>query len=169
VPDLLQLFGTSKKNGVLSIAGDQSGHIYLRQGRIVFAAIEGAEKLGPRKAFFRIIAWQTGRFVLEQASEQKHPDELTGPTEALLMEGLRQLDELRRIQPDLPPQTAAIELVRPLEARLRDLSPEQLDVLQTALEGGTVENLLDHSPLTDRDTAEAVLHLMKHQYLRLVS
>jgi pSer/pThr/pTyr-binding forkhead associated (FHA) protein len=166
VPDLLQLFGTSKKNGVLSISGDQEGRIHLRQGRVVFAVIEGASRLGARKAFFRIIAWQTGRFVLEQASEQKLPEELSGSTEALLMEGLRQLDELRRIQPELPPATATLEVVRPLESPLRALAPEQLDVLQTAINHGHLGAVLDLSPLSDRDTCEALLHLLKRDYLR---
>jgi len=123
VPDLLQLFATSKKNGVLNIAGEQEGRIHLRQGRVVFASIGGAEMLGPRKAFFRIIAWDTGRFVLEQGASERFPRELEGTTESLLMEGLRQLDELRRFQADLPPAIASLALERPLGAPLRKLSP----------------------------------------------
>lgn len=169
VPDLLQLFATSKKNGMLSISGEHEGRIHLRQGKVVFAAIEGAESLGARKAFFRVIAWEKGRFVLDQATQEEFPEELEGSTEALLMDGMRQLDELRRIQGNLPPTTALITLAQPLVPLLRELSPEQLDVLQSALNHGNVGAVLDRSPLTDRDTAEALAHLVKHNYLRVGS
>jgi hypothetical protein len=49
---------------------------------------------------------------------------------------------------------------------LRDLSPGQLDVLQMALNAGTVGTTLDRSPLTDRDTAEALVFLLKGEYLK---
>jgi hypothetical protein len=169
VPDLLQLFATSKKNGMLSISGEHEGRIHLRQGKVVFAAIEGAESLGARKAFFRIIAWETGRFVLDQATQEEFPEELEGSTEALLMDGMRQLDELRRIQADLPPSTALLALLQPMVSPLRKLSPEQLDVLQSAMNHGSVGEVLDRSPLTDRDTAEALVYLVKHDYLRVAS
>jgi len=169
VPDLLQLFATSKKNGILSIAGELEGRIHMRQGKVVFAAIEGAPQLGPRKAFFRIIAWETGRFVLDQATPEKFPEELSGPTEALLMEGLRQLDELRRLQPDLPPLLATLALSQPLDSPLRGLTGEQLDVLQAVFNHGNVGAVLDLSPLTDRDIAEALTYLLKHDYLRVAS
>ena len=166
IPDLLQLFATSKKNGVLAISGDHEGRIHLRQGKVVYVAIEGADALGPRKAFFRIISWESGRFVLEQSTDEQFPVELEGNTEALLMEGLRQLDELRRIQKNLPAATTTVTLTQPLTATLRELTPEQLDVLQAAFNYGTIGAVLDRSPLTDRDTAEALAHLIKHDYLR---
>src|SRR5678810_567793 len=39
LPDLLQLFHTSKKNGVLVIKSEQEGKIYLKQGRVYYAVI----------------------------------------------------------------------------------------------------------------------------------
>ena len=169
VPDLLQLFGTSKKTGMLSISGQHEGRIHLRDGKVVFAAIEGAESLGVRKAFFRIIAWEKGRFVLDQATQEEFPEELEGSTEALLMDGMRQLDELRRMQDELPPISAMLGLAQPLDPLLRELSAEQLDVLQAAVNHGSVGAVLDLSPLTDRDTAEALVYLVKHNYLRVAS
>lgn len=166
IPDLLQLFATSKKNGVLTISGQHEGRIHLRGGKVVFAAIEGAEGLGPRKAFFRIITWETGRFVLEPPTDEQFAVELEDNTEALLMDGLRQLDELRRIQTELPASGSTLLVTQPLNAPLRELSPDQLDVLQAALNYGTLSGVLDRSPLTDRDTAEALAHLLKHDYLR---
>ncbi len=167
IPDLLQLFATSKKNGVLIISGEHAGRIHLRSGKVVFASVDGASGLGPRKAFFRIITWELGRFVLEPDTETEFPIELDETTEALLMDGLRQLDELRRIQTELPPVTSAVTVPRPLLAPLRELTGEQLDVFQAAMGADTIAALLDRSPLTDRDTAEAVAFLVKGEYLRV--
>jgi hypothetical protein len=167
VPDLLQLFGTSKKNGVLTVTtADHEGRIYLKQGRIYYALIDGDTGLGPRKSFFRIIGWKSGAFELGPPDEAEFSVELDESTEALLIEGLRQLDELRKLEKDLPANQQTLSLLAPLQAPLRDLSPEQLDVLQLALNAGTVGATLDRSPLTDRDTAEALVHLLKGEYLK---
>jgi hypothetical protein len=167
VPDLLQLFGTSKKNGVLTVTTpEHEGRIYLKQGRIYYALIDGDTGLGPRKSFFRIIGWQSGAFELGPPDEAEFSVELDESTEALLIEGLRQLDELRKLEKDLPGRQQPLTLVSPLQSPLRDLSAEQLDVLQMALNAGSVGVALDRSPLTDRDTAEAIVHLLKGDYLR---
>ncbi len=166
IPDLLQLFQTSKKNGVLTVnTGEHEGRIYLRKGQIYYAIIDGDPAPGPRKSFFRIVAWEQGEFLLEGPDAEEFPVELEESTEALLMEALRQLDEQRKLEKDLPPATAILAVVQPLVSSLRDLSPEQLDVFQLALNYGSVRNVLDKSELTDRDSCEALLHLLEHGYL----
>ncbi|MHB1843580.1 MAG: DUF4388 domain-containing protein [Deltaproteobacteria bacterium] len=169
IPDLLQLFQTSKKNGVLAVStGEHEGRIYLRKGQIYYAVIDGDPAPGPRKSFFRIVAWEQGDFVLEGPDAEEFPVELEDSTEALLMEALRQLDEQRKLEKDLPPATSSLALTQPLVAPLRDLSPEQLDILQLAVNYGSVRHVLDKSDLTDRDSCEALLHLLKNDYLHTV-
>ena len=169
VPDLLQLFQTSKKNGVLAVtSGEHEGRIYLRKGKIYYAIIDGDPTPGPRKSFFRIVTWEEGSFILEGPDGEEFPIELEESTEALLMDALRQLDEQRKIEKDLPPLTSSLALSQPLAAPLRDLSPEQLDVLQLAINYGSLRTVLDKSELTDRDGCEALLHLIKNDYLRAV-
>jgi hypothetical protein len=84
------------------------------------------------------------------------------------MEALRQLDEQRKLEKDLPPATANLSIVQPVTAALRDLSPEQLDVLQLAMNYSGMRTILDKSEMTDRDTCEALLHLIKNDYLHVV-
>ena len=50
LPDLLQLFHTSKKNGVLVVTGAHEGRIYLRQGRVYYAVIDEITTSVPRRA-----------------------------------------------------------------------------------------------------------------------
>jgi hypothetical protein len=85
----------------------------------------------------------------------------------LLVEGMRELDELRRVQPDLPARQAQLVLVAPLTVPLRALSPEELDVLQLALNHPSVQSVLDRASASDADTAVALASLVKRGYLRV--
>jgi hypothetical protein len=166
LPDLLQLFHTSKKNGVLVVNGAREGRVYLRQGRVYYAVIGDNHDLGPQKSFNRIVTWEEGDFELRPAETQEFMVELDSSTEALLMDALRQLDELKRIQKDLPPEGARLGLAHPLTAPLRELSPVQLDVLQVVHNHGSLQAVLDHSEKDDVVTAEALVHLLKKEYVR---
>jgi hypothetical protein len=167
LPDLLQLFHTSKKNGVLVVNGAHEGRVYLRQGRVYYAVIDGNHDLGPQKSFNRIVTWEEGDFELRPAEAQEFMVELDSSTEALLMDALRQLDELKRIQKDLPPEGARLTLAQPLSAPLRELTPAQLDVLQAVHNHGGLAAVLDHSEKDDVVTAEALVHLLKKEYVRV--
>ena len=98
LPDLLQLFSASKKTGVLQITTTSDvGAIYLEEGMVRFAVVNGDETVPPEKAFYRVLVWDTGTFDLLPKVEREFPTEITGSIEGLLMEGMRQLDEMRRL------------------------------------------------------------------------
>ena len=166
LPDLLQLFHTSKKNGVLVVTNDHEAKIYLRQGRVYYAVIDENHNLGPQKSFNRIITWEQGDFELQPADPQEFMVELDSSTEALLMDALRQLDEYKRIQKDLPSMSTQLSLAMPMTAKLRELTPELLDVLQQVHNYGSLGGVLDHSEQDDVQAAEAVLQLIKRDYVR---
>ncbi|MBI3181544.1 MAG: FHA domain-containing protein [Myxococcales bacterium] len=166
LPDLLQLFHTSKKNGVLVVKNDQEARLYLRGGRVYYAIIDENHELGPQKSFNRIITWETGDFELQPPDQQEFMVELDSSTEALLMEGLRQLDEFRRIQKELPPVTSVLTLAIPMTSPIRALGPEQLDVLQLVHNYGSLQGVLDHSDKDDVTAATVVLELIRKDYVR---
>ena len=166
LPDLLQLLSTSRKSGVLVLRSDGGvGKLYLRKGQIYFASIDDSFNMGPRKAIFRMLSWTQGFFELEPPDERAVLEELQDSTEGLLMEGMRQLDEHRVLAEKLPPMTASITIPRPLEPKLRDLGPEELDVFQTALSADTLRTLFDESSLTDLTVAEKLKVLLDKGYL----
>ena len=72
-------------------------------------------------------------------------EELQDSTEGLLMEGMRQLDEYRVLVREAAAAVAALAIPRPLEPKLRDLAPEELDVFQVALSADTLRTLFDES------------------------
>jgi pSer/pThr/pTyr-binding forkhead associated (FHA) protein len=166
LPDLLQLFGSSRKTGALVVKTDTDiGKVYLEKGVIVHASINDSEQLTPEKCVYRIITWRHGTFYMEPAEDGTLPTHVQLSTEAALMEGLRTLDEVNRI--DLPAMSSRIALVRPLTAKLRDLTPEQLDVLQVSLEQTQLEAIFNNCSLDDIQIAGCLAALIEHGYLKV--
>src|SRR5271156_5919 len=94
LPDLLQLFGTSKKSGVLVVRTDDDvGKIYMRKGLIYFVVINDLDTVPPLKSMFRMLSWQKGLFDLDPPDEREFPNEINVSVQEVLMEGLRQMDE----------------------------------------------------------------------------
>jgi hypothetical protein len=166
LPDLLQLFHTSKKNGVLVVNNQQEARIYLRQGKVYYAVINDNHDLGPQKSFNRIITWEVGEFELRPPDNQEFMTELDESTEHLLMDALRQLDELRRVQGSLPPMDETLTISVPLQPALRDLSPEELDVLQLVINWGSLQGVFDNASQDDVVIATTVAALLERGYLR---
>jgi len=166
LPDLLQLFHTSKKNGVLVVNNQQEARIYLRQGKVYYAVINDNHDLGPQKSFNRIITWEVGDFELRPPDNQEFLTELDESTEHLLLNALRQLDELRRIQGSLPAMNETLTISVPMQPALKDLKPEELDVLQLVINWGSLQGVFDNASQDDVVVANTVADLLKRGYLR---
>lgn len=167
VPDLLQLFSTSKRTGRLDVRSPLGhGKIYLRSGSVFYASIDDDHELGPMKSFCRIVGWEEGGFEFgPNDGDDEFLIELEDPTESLLMEALRQLDEFRRIAPQLPRPDAPLRVPRPLMSLLSGLDPLDLDVFQLVLNQEPVQNIFDRSPATDLETATALVKLVDRGYV----
>jgi pSer/pThr/pTyr-binding forkhead associated (FHA) protein len=166
LPDLLQLLSTSKRTGVLSLRGPTgNGQIYLRKGQIYYATIDDSYDMNPRKAAYRLLTWDRGTFELDSAEEKTFLDEIKDSTEGLLMEGMRLLDEYKRVEDDLPARSAQLTLPQPLTAPLSALKPDQLEIFQIVLNGGNLQAVLDRSKLSDADAAQALIELLKKDYV----
>jgi hypothetical protein len=166
LPDLLQLFGTSKKDGVLVLrTPSQTGRIYLKAGLIHHVVVDTQPELPARKAAYRMLDWASGSFELEPPDPTEYPNPLDATAHEILMEGFRQLDELNVIKAKLPPFHTRLTLRSPLEAPLHELEPEHLDVLQLALNSPTLASLFDRSEKSDLKIAEIVKSLVSRGYL----
>ena len=168
LPDLLQLFGTSKKSGVLVVRTENDvGRIYLKKGIVAYAIINDLDDVLPTKSLFRMLTWPKGLFDLDPPDDREFPNELDSSVQELLIEGMRQLDEYNRLREGLPEPTARIVVHGPLIPPLRELKPDELDVLQLAHNYGVFETVLNKSLASDLETAEIVLKLIKASYLRV--
>jgi hypothetical protein len=168
LPDLLQLFATSKKSGVLVIRteSDDVGKIYMRKGIIYYATINDLDDVPPMKSIFRMLTWQKGLFDLDPPDEREFPNEMNLSVQEVLMEGLRQLDEFNEIRNDLPDLNTRLVMSQPVIPPLKDLKGEELDILQLAHNYGHLETVLNKSLSTDLDTVQILLKLIKGAYIR---
>src|SRR6516225_8599393 len=143
LPDLLQLFGTSKKSGVLVIRTDEdTGRIYMRKGMIYYATINDLEDVAPMKSIFRMLTWQKGLFDLDPPDERTFQQELNLSVQEILMEGMRQLDEFNELRDQLPDLHARLVLASPMIPHIRDLKPEELNILQMSHNYAHLETVL---------------------------
>lgn len=170
LPDLLQLFGTSRKTGVLVLkTPDDVGRIFLENGLVTWAVIEGSPNLPPLKACYRMLGFTEGLFELDPPSKDAIAEPVNASVQEILMEGFRQQDELNAMLGKLPDLGSRLSLRTPLEAPLHELEPSHLDILQTALNSPSIRALMDKSKLSDLETAEIVQSLIKRGYLQASS
>jgi len=169
LPDLLQLFSTSKKSGVLVIMNpnEDIGKVFLRTGRVYFTSINDEKDISPYKAFYRLMSWRSGTFSLEQPSDETFENEMNESIEGLMMEGMRILDEIHNLGPDVPDSSALLAIQTPLLSPLRELSAEQLDVFQLVYNYSKYSTVLNRSEHTDLDTTRHLLHLIRKEYVRV--
>ena len=166
LPDLLQLFGSSRKTGVLVVKTDTDiGKIYLEKGIIILATINDSDLLASEKSVHRIITWRHGSFYMEPAEDGQLPNRVQLSAEAALMEAMRIFDEVNRVE--LPPMLSRVALARPLAAPLRALTPDQLDVLQVALHQTQLEAIFNNCALDDIGIAKALGALIGGNYLKI--
>lgn len=163
-PDIVQLFSSSKKTGMLEITGAHSGCVFLKDGQIVFAEIANT-KMEPLKAFGRMVQWQTGHFELKSSPDKLFHTQISAPTESVLLEALRQFDEISRILPSLPAAQTRLLPAVPMKAKLRDLKPEELDMFQLFVGAPTYQAALDSYAGSDFEAMSALKKLMSAGYI----
>jgi hypothetical protein len=168
LPDLLQLFGASKKSGVLVVRTDRHdvGKLFIDTGKVVFAVVNEHFDVQPMKSLMRILAWETGTFDMDPPEDREFPVRIEMSVEGILMEAMRQIDEIRRLGDDMPALRASVQIATPLVPPLRDLAPEEIDVLQLAHNYGSVETVLNKSLASDVDTSTILVKLLRAGYLR---
>ena len=168
LPDLLQLFGTSRKAGVLVLrSAGREGRIYLNEGRIRFAEFEGVANVPPLKALYRMLGWQNGLFALDPPDTRQFDAGIDVSAQEVLMEGFRQQDELGQLRGKLPGGgSGRFTLKLPLTQHLRELEDADLDMLEAALNAESFEAFLDNAPGPDLESAQALMSLVQRGFLK---
>jgi hypothetical protein len=164
--DVLQLLSTSKKTGAIVIRGYRQGRVHLRGGKAVAAAIDTDLTLSPKKALLRMVGWTQGafEFVPQEGEPTPFPVEIAENTEQIVMEALHQQDEIA--SGGLPAATAAIGIAMPLNAKLRDLPPDELDLMQLVHNYGVVQAVLDRAAESDLEVSRKLASLLQRGYIR---
>jgi hypothetical protein len=163
--DVIEMTSLGGKTGRLTLSdedGAAAGELAFRDGRLVGAV---CGELGAEKAFYALLGLQDGAFDFELAAE--FDDENCDlATQSLLMEGMRRLDELRRLRCELP-ASARVKLVGgeaedELEARVLDYGGRKARPL-----GGIVEGLLSGGDADEYDALRALQRLAARGVVRV--
>jgi CheY-like chemotaxis protein len=162
LPDLLQMLKLNRRSGRLDVSrpGEQ-GAVVVAEGRPVDAAV--GTVLG-EKALFRLLTWTDGNFAFVPGPPPSVTRISRGMDDALF-EGMRQADELKRLEPLLPPLTARLERA-PGARGPGDALTEAL--LGTLEEPHTLAELLDREASPDVEVLEAVVQLVRRGVLRVI-
>jgi len=142
VVDLLQTIDVSRKSGVLTLVADdgQEGMISFDSGAVINATVED---LVGEDAVYRHLLWREGTFDLEFRRVSLSERTVHRTTQALLMEGMRRLDEWSRLSELLPPFDTLLELdAEVLREGLQEMPDEQNEMLRLIDGQRTIDEIL---------------------------
>lgn len=166
VPDLLQLFATTKKTGILEISNKQIGRIDIKNGQIQNTYISSDSNFKGLKALCRILTWTKGSFSFNAGIEGTLvADSVQQTVEGMLTEAIRLNDEFLRLLGSLP-LASVLQLTTPLQAKLSALSAAELDALQLVINQGQVGKVLDLHPDPDAEVLVIIQKLIKLGYVK---
>ncbi len=114
VPDLLQFLQGTRKHGQLLLeppSRSRTAGLFFDEGELVHACCPPTSGV---RAVYEVLPWHEGRFAFVKDVE---PEQRTirEDLQSVLLEGLRQLDELRRARTLLPPPDTVLHLERELQ------------------------------------------------------
>lgn len=157
VVDLLQTFEVSRKSGVVHLtSGAQSAKVFFRDGKVIDAELG---KLRGEEAVYRALIWNEATFEVEVKSVANE-DVIGSSTQAILMEGMRRVDEWGRLCEQLPPLGTVFEIdQRLLLERLSEIPDELNGILRLFDAKRTLSEVVDESPFEDLSTLQTIAKL----------
>ena len=81
------------------------------------------------------------------------------------MEGFRQIDELEKLGPEIPPRRIKLKLISTDPAILNPLPPAVKTVLRSIVRYQSVGEILDRTPLFDLDIVKILVVLRKKKLI----
>ena len=158
IVDLLQTFEVSRKSGVVHLRGtaQQDARIYFRDGKVVDAELG---RLRGEEAIYRALIWNEALFEVEFKPIQSE-DVIGGSTQAILMEGMRRVDEWGRLCEQLPPLSTVFEIDHEqLLERLNEIPDELNGILRLFDSARALSDVVDDSPFEDLSTLSTITKL----------
>jgi hypothetical protein len=152
--NLLHMFGTTAQQGTLTlIQGELEGVIGFESGLLRYARLGSAAGM---KALTRLLAWRQGGFEFHARLEPLEVPEPPLPLEAAVLEAVRQLDEVQRIDARRFPPAARLRLLNPEVLAGDDSSKVEEAVIDLARAGFDVRRIVEVIPEPDPEIFRAI-------------
>jgi len=164
VVDLVQTIELNRKSGIVHIVNrdERRGSIFFRDGKVIDAEVG---RLSGAHALYRLFSWSDGQFAVEFKHIRRH-DVIDMSMAALLMEGMRRLDEGTRLLDNLPPTSGVLEVdCRVLAEELAELPDEMNSVLRLCDGARTLQEVVEDSDLPDLETLGIINKLFADQII----
>lgn len=161
--DLLQILAVNRKTGRLALEREgEHAEIALEQGRVVDARVGAA--VG-EKALYRLLGRREGQFAFVPGPSGAAA-RIDRKVEELVLEGLRQADEVARLLPSAPGPAEVVELaVHPSEipAGLHPVTEQVVALLDVPRR---LEEVVDRCSASDLEAMRALVALLERGYAR---
>ncbi len=165
LPSLIQMFeGERRTARLLLTRGEAHGEIVFENG-IITRAAQGARK--GKAAVYQLLTWREGSFhmALPDASSQVGGP-VDAPTQALLMEGMRRLDEIPRLRLGLADPPIRMDVPAALREAIQTQSrPEAAAVLSLLDDTRGLDEVLAQSPVDEWATLKILDSLRRNRVL----
>ena len=164
--DLFQTLEVGARSGVLTLrsGGGTEARIWFDGGRVVHAAM--AHRSGAA-VVYRALAFRSGTFELDLRPIEPPARTVDGSTRAVLVEGLRRLEEWRSLTARLPPLESALEIApEAVEGRPLALSEYVRAILRVFDGRRSIEEALDAWGGDDLEVLNTVARLCAEGLLR---
>jgi CheY-like chemotaxis protein len=164
--DLLQVLRMNRRSGLLALEVEgRRGTLFLSEGEVVDAEVG---RFRGEKAFNRTLEWEGGKFEFRPQPVGVR-QLIRRPGENLILEGLRQLDEVRRLRGALAPPGTRLELVRRYQGPPERLRPATREVLRLLEHFANLDDILDRSALLDLELCTTLHALVERRIVAVVA
>ncbi|HET9552807.1 MAG TPA: DUF4388 domain-containing protein [Anaeromyxobacteraceae bacterium] len=161
--DLLQILAVNKKSGRLVVEREgERAEIALLEGRVVDAQLGG---IAGEKALWRLLTRREGQFAFVPGTTGA-AERIARRLDDLILEGLRQADELARLLPSLPAPQDVVELAVAPEEIPPDLHPVTAEVVGLLAAPRPFAEVVDRTSASDLEATRAVSALLERGYAR---
>ena len=161
--DLLQILSVNRKTGRLAVEREgERAEIALAEGRVVDAVMGAA--VG-EKALYRLLSRREGQFAFVPGPAPQ-VERIERKVDELVLEGLRQADEIARLFPSLPSPKDEVELaVHPSEIPA-GLHPVTEEVIALLAAPRRMDELVDRCRASDLEAMRALVALLERGFAR---
>lgn len=154
VVDLVQTIEISRKTGTISLSTELGeATVWFRDGHIIDAEMG---RLQGDAAIYRLLGLSEGHFDVEFKPVNRH-QVIKESTQAILMEGMRRVDEWGRLMEQLPPLDSILTTdPEQLEDRREELTDEQMAILYHFDGRRNIIEVVDESGQDDIEALTAI-------------